>query len=149
MQKVQMQIILHIWKVLSGLCSPFINSVVSNDSVIGWWRFFCVEVLLPSQPKRVMSSAVSLSCQTYSWAGLVLQAVKQYLCTLSFSRNWQLPFLNRQKGENDHRKYFMINLYERMLLDPAGSNRGPLSHQGRQMMKAMIKLHRCTGWSGI
>ena len=29
-------------------------------------------------------------------------------------RNWQLPFLNQQKGENDHRKYFMINIYERM-----------------------------------
>ena len=26
-----------------------------------------------------------------------------------------MPFLNQQKGENDRRKYFMINLYERML----------------------------------
>ena len=33
-------------------------------------------------------------------------------CAHSFIRNWQLPFLNQQKGENDHRKYFMINLHE-------------------------------------
>ena len=26
-----------------------------------------------------------------------------------------MPFLNQRKGENDRRKYFMINLYERML----------------------------------
>ena len=37
--------------------------------------------------------------------------VYQY-CTYSFARNWQLPFLNQRKGENDHRKYFMINLHE-------------------------------------
>ena len=36
-------------------------------------------------------------------------------CTHYFARNWQLPFLNQWKGENDHRKYFMINLKERML----------------------------------
>ena len=33
--------------------------------------------------------------------------VNQY-CAYSFARNWQLPFLNQQKGEIDHRKYFMI-----------------------------------------
>ena len=26
-----------------------------------------------------------------------------------------MPFLNQRKGENDRRKYFMINLHERML----------------------------------
>ena len=31
-------------------------------------------------------------------------------CSHSFTRNWQPPFLNQRKGENDHRKYFMINL---------------------------------------
>ena len=36
------------------------------------------------------------------------------LCTF-FARNWQLPFLNQRKGENDRRKYFMINLIERIL----------------------------------
>ena len=36
----------------------------------------------------------------FYWAGLVLEAVKQY-CPNSFTRNWKLPFLNQQKGEND------------------------------------------------
>ena len=45
--------------------------------------------------------------------------VNQY-CAHSFARNWQLPFLNQQKGENDRRKYFMINLHERMLPTSAG-----------------------------
>ena len=53
------------------------------------------------------------------WAGLVLYAVNQY-CAHSFVRHWQLPFLNQQKGENDRRKYFTINLHERMLLTSAG-----------------------------
>ena len=38
----------------------------------------------------------------------------------SFARNWQLPFLNQWKGENERRKYFLINLHERMLQVPAG-----------------------------
>ena len=40
--------------------------------------------------------------------------VKQH-CAHFFTRNWQLPLLNQQKGENDRRKYFMINLHERIL----------------------------------
>ena len=31
-----------------------------------------------------------------------------------------MPFLNQRKGENDHRKYFMISLRERMLPTSAG-----------------------------
>ena len=46
-------------------------------------------------------------------------AVKQY-CAHSFTRNWQLPFLDQRKGENDRRKYFMINLHERMLPTSVG-----------------------------
>ena len=51
-----------------------------------------------------------------------------------------MPFMNQRKGENDHRKYFKINLHERMLL--AGSepmtfwsppvSRTQLSHRGWQ-----------------
>ena len=33
----------------------------------------------------------------------------------SFARNWQLPFLNQRKEENDRWNYFMINLHEWML----------------------------------
>ena len=38
----------------------------------------------------------------------------------SFARNWQLPFLNQRKGDNDRRKHFMINLHERMLPTSVG-----------------------------
>ena len=31
-----------------------------------------------------------------------------------------MPFLNQRKGENDRKKYFMINLHERMLPTSAG-----------------------------
>ena len=41
-----------------------------------------------------------------------------FICirVLQPSQHCQLPFLNRWKGKNDHRKYFIINLHERMLL---------------------------------
>ena len=64
-------------------------------------------------------------------------------CAHSFARNWQLPFLNQRKGENDRWKYFMINLHERMLptsagVEPATSwspvgRRIQMSHRGRHM----------------
>ena len=62
--------------------------------------------------------------------------VNQY-CAHSFTRNWQLPFLKR----NDRRKYFMINLHERMLPAQRGRThnllitrwtRIHLNHRGRQ-----------------
>ena len=46
-------------------------------------------------------------------------AFNQY-CALSFARNWQLPFLDQQKRENDHKTYFMINHHERMLTTQLG-----------------------------
>ena len=72
----------------------------------------CVEVLRPSQPIWVLSSVVSLpKTHTFFWEGLVLLAINQYLCTFFH----QKLSLNQQKGENDGRKYLMINLHERML----------------------------------
>ena len=66
---------------------------------------------------RVMSSMVSLPNHTFSWAGLVLLTST---CAHLFARNWQLPFLNQQEGENDCIIYFMINLYKKTLLALAG-----------------------------
>ena len=72
----------------------------------------CVKVLRPTQSNEVMSSAGSLPNHTFT-------VVNQYRAH-SFARNWQLPFLDQRKGENDRRKYFMINLHERMLPTSAG-----------------------------
>ena len=76
-----------------------------------------------------------------------LSPLSQY-CAHSFARNWQLPFLNQRKGENDRRKYFMINLHERMLptsagVEPATSwspvgRRIQLSHRGRLLSILVI-----------
>ena len=58
-------------------------------------------------------------------------------CAHSFARNWQLLFLIQQKDKNDCRKYFIIQLHERMLSDPWGliliisGMRIRLSHWGR------------------
>ena len=43
-----------------------------NVSIGTKCQFVCVEVLRPSQPNGVMSSAVSLPNHTFYWAGLVL-----------------------------------------------------------------------------
>ena len=77
-----------------------------------WKLLLCVEVFRPSQPIRVMLSAIILPNHPFSWAGY------QYLCTF-LRQTWRLSFLNHRKGENDRRKYFTINLRERMLPDPA------------------------------
>ena len=56
--------------MLSGLFyhNPFDQSISNRWGVL----FVCVEVLRPSQPNGVMSSAVSLPNHTFYWAGLVL-----------------------------------------------------------------------------
>ena len=63
----------------------------------------------------------------------------------SFTRNWQMPFLNQRKGENDHRKYFMINLHERML--PAWSNLLPPDHQSDVHPTTPPTPAKCLIWS--
>ena len=91
--------------------------------------FVCLFVLTDS-PVNPMGScqAQQFALPHFYWASLVFKMVDQY-CAHSFARNWQLPFLNKRKGENDHRKYFMINLQEMLLLTRQGSNRQPLDHQ--------------------
>ena len=65
----------------------------------------CAEVLRPSLPNAVMSSMVSLPNHTFTGQAKRLTNIVHII----------VPFLIQQKGENDRRKYFMINLYERML----------------------------------
>ena len=44
-----------------------------------------------------------------------------------------MPFLNQRKGENDRRKYFTINLHERMLPTSAGVEPATWSAVGRHI----------------
>ena len=67
------------------------------------------------------------SCQ--AWSIYLTTLLLGRLSPLSFTRNWQLPFLNQRKGENDCRKYFTIYQHERMLLTRREMNQQPLDHQ--------------------
>ena len=73
-------------------------------------------------------------------------------CVHSFARNWQLPFLNQQNREIGPRKYFMINLHERMLPAWRGSTPHPDHQSGAhpteppglalEMYTSAVKLNR-------
>ena len=75
---------------------------------------------------RLMAQSKLLSCQARQFTILFsgqTQSSKWLTstCVHSFTRNRQLLFLNQWKGKNDHRKYFIINLHERILLNLAGT----------------------------
>ena len=74
------------------------------------------------------------------------------MCAHSFARNWQLSFLNQRKRENDHRKYFMINLHERILptsaeIEPA-TFWSPIGHASNWATEAVffsnLGHYKCT-----
>ena len=83
-------------------------------------------------------------------SGIVLLVVNQY-CAHSFARNWQLPFLNQWKGENDRRKHFVIkspwkNLADFFWLCWGSSTRQPLwvilcclPEKGRREMEETVE----------
>ena len=63
-----------------------------------------------------------MSCRArsvYLTTRLLGKSSKRLYCAHSFARNDNCPSYQR-KGENDRRKYFMINLHERMLPTSAG-----------------------------
>ena len=104
--------IYHIQPYYHPISTQSTNFIVFR--LIDW-----VKVLQPSQSFRVMSGVVSLPNHTFPGQATISKQLTN-TCAQSFARNWQLPFLNQLEGQNDHRKYFMINLYKRMLLCPAG-----------------------------
>ena len=81
----------------------------------------CLFVLRFYGPVNPMGSCRvrSVYLTTHLLGRLSPLSVNQH-CAHSSARNWQLPFLNQREGENDRRKYFMINLHERMLPTLAG-----------------------------
>ena len=81
--------------------------------------FVCAEVLRPRQPKRIMSSAVSLSNHTFSGQAYSSKRLTSTVHILT-PKNLQLSFLNQQKDENNRGNYFMINLHKRMLPTSVG-----------------------------
>ena len=126
------------------------NTITWKNKPIG--LIYRIDVLRLSQSIRVMSSAVSVPNHTFP--GQLTST-----CAQSFARNWQLSVLNQRKRENDRRKYFMINLQERVLPDSAGiepatpdhhSDGIRLSHRGRQKEQAKDKsLFNVRSWRSI
>ena len=69
----------------------------------------------------VMSSTANLSNHPFTGQASSSKQLTSIVHIL-FARNWKLPFLNQWKGQNDRRKYFVINLHEKMLPAWWGSN---------------------------
>ena len=83
------------------------NLVLHSDSRV--CLFLCVEVLRPSQPIRAMLKFNQLHVFLGRLRPLGISQLFEHIL---------LP--ETDKGENDRRKYFMINLHLRMLPDLAG-----------------------------
>ena len=81
--------------------------------------FVCVEVLRPSQPNVVMSSAVSLPNHNFTGQAESSKRLTSIVHILSTETD-KFPFLNQLKGENDRRKYFMIKSQQKNVVHSAG-----------------------------
>ena len=66
--------------------------------------FVCVEVLRPSQPSESCWARSVYLTTLFFLDRFSPLAVNQY-CAHSFTRNWQLLFLNQRKRENDRKKF--------------------------------------------
>ena len=100
----------------------------------------------------------SLSCYRTPYLDRTLwfSIRKTSTCSHSLARNWQLPFLDQQKGENDYRKYIMINLHEKMLPNPMGIKPAtiwsPVRHASERLFVIMFycpvnPMGSCQAWS--
>ena len=106
------------------------------------------EVLRTSQPYGFMSSAVSLP--NYTFTGQA-ESSKRLTCIVHILSP---ETDNSAEGKNDRRKYFMINLHERMLptsagVEPATSwspvgRRIQVSHRGGLALVGRLSLSE--GW---
>ena len=96
---------------------------VLSIRVLGTSAVDVCSFVLRFYPNVVMLSTVNLLSQTFTGQALSSKWLTSIVHILS------LPFLNQQQGEKDCRKYFMINLHERMLLTWQGLNPQPPDHQ--------------------
>ena len=80
-----------------------------------------------------------------SWASLL--GSLPVLSAHSFTSNWQLPFLNHRKGENDRRNYFMTKLHKRTLPGMWGSNPRPSTYQATSNASVVTRLNLFLGYS--
>ena len=77
------------------------------------WNFVCLWMFYVQVNPLRSCRARSVYLTTFFPGMFIPLSRLTSTCTHSFARNWQLPFLNRRKGENDRRKHFMINLQKK------------------------------------
>ena len=129
-----------LWLSVSGSIMLFMNNggccggSSLRDSTIGKvfrsWKLtnqFTAQVLMVSRSVLIRFTAIwADSTIMYRLVSSANNRIEQpifftiFHYAHSFARNWQLSLLNQRKGENNRRKYFMINLHERMLPTSAG-----------------------------
>ena len=98
------------------LCNANCQTLVATDNIIHYtlaWLLCCCFTALRHFSGHFRCG--QLTYQHCSWASLL--GSLPVLSARSFTSNFQLPFLNQQKGKNCHWNYFMTNLHERMLPD--------------------------------
>ena len=114
----------------------------------GWW-YVCIEVLRPSQPNGVMSSAVSLPNHMITGQALSSKRLTSIVHIL-LPETDNCPSWISVRKENDHRKYLMINLHERMLPTSAGvepeTSWSPVVCASNWATKAWMQISRYTGY---
>ena len=87
-------------------------------SGLHYWPLTTLLAFNCSQHNGDMSSTVSLPNHTFTGqakSSKQLTSIVHILC----ARNWHLPFLNQQKGENKRRKYQMIKPPRKNVADSA------------------------------
>ena len=78
------------------------------------WPIFCLCWGFTAQSTHRRAQSVYLTTLLLGRLSPLFKAVNQYWAH-SFPRNWQLPFLEQRKEENNRRKYLMVNLNKSML----------------------------------
>ena len=101
-----------------------------------WWWLFVLRFYSPVMSSGVMSSAISLPNQTFTGQASPLSG--QLVLSTFFCQKLTTALLESRKEETARRKYFMINLHERMLPTQQESNQLP-DHQG-PVVQSVVSL---------
>ena len=106
-------------------CHPslFVHFIRQENGLL----FVCVEALRPGQLNGVMSSAVSLPNHAFTGQSSSSKRLTNFVHILSPETT--SAFLWISEGREWRRKYFTINLHEKILPTRRGSNPQPPDHQ--------------------
>ena len=107
-------------------------------------EIFCLCLSFTAQSTNgVISSAVSLPNHTFTGQAYSSKRLTSFVYILPPGT------FNQRKGENDHRKYFMISLHERMLSTRQGLSPQPPDYRSDEHLTelprpASIEIYTCS-----